>query len=51
MMIARAFGLDLDLIKGFVAMGKGEWMGIDKMAERIGEFDPRKVIKLVSVMK
>ena len=42
-MIAEAFGLEKNLIKGMLSLAKGDWVGLEALAGKICEFDSARI--------
>jgi hypothetical protein len=49
--IADAFGIDARVVKGLIALAKGDWHAMEDMVARVCEFDPNTIKNLVSLMK
>jgi hypothetical protein len=49
--IASAFGIDERIVKGLIALAKGDWHAMEDMVARVCEFNPDTIKNLISLMK
>ena len=50
-LISKAFGSDPNLIRGIIALAKGDWIGLECLAGKICEFDDKTIIKFTHLLK
>lgn len=49
--LAEAFDIDGRVVKGLIALAKGDWKAMEDMVARVCEFDPSTITNLVQLMK
>ena len=49
--LAEAFDIDGRIVRGLIALAKGDWKAMEDMVARVCEFDPKMIQNLVQLMK
>ena len=39
------------MVKGFIALAKDDWVGLDALAGKICEFDTKKILEFAQLLK